>query len=379
MRSLDSARETCERYHPGLIKALADIPYAEREAPGSPVIDLFRAHGGVALLVPTQYGGHGADPVEAVRVQRAVGSLSPSLAAAVTMHHFTAAMLYSLADDTGRLTPAQLDLLHGVVPDQRVMASGWAEGRTQQNILTPVVAAVPVDGGYRLGGSKKPCSLARSMDLLTASITVPGADGSPEMALALVPVGSPGLTVHPFWANDVLAAAESDEIRFDDVFVPSDLVIRTSEADPHRIDDLQTAGFVWFEMLISAGYAGTASALVEHVLEREKGGTSERAALAVRVEAAFALLEGTARAVRDGVAGEEAVAQVLVARFAAQEALSEVAAQALELLGGLDFIRSSEHARLATAVRPLAFHPPSRSGAAEPLLKYFGGGPLELS
>ncbi|BFV59187.1 acyl-CoA dehydrogenase family protein [Kitasatospora sp. CMC57] len=379
MRSLDSARETCERYHPGLVKALADIPYAEREAPGSPVIDLFRANDGVALLVPAEYGGHGADPVEAVRVQRALGSLSPSLAAAVTMHHFTAAMLYSLAGDAGRLTGAQLDLLHGVVPAQRVMASGWAEGRTQQNILTPAVTAVPVEGGYRLGGSKKPCSLARSMDLLTASIAVPGADGTPEMALALVPADSPGLTVHPFWGNDVLAAAESDEVQLADVFVPEDLVIRTSEADPHRIDDLQTAGFVWFEMLISAGYAGAASALIEHVLDRGKGSAGERAAAAIRVEAAFALLEGAARAVRDGVTGEEAVAQVLVARFAAQEALNRAADQALELLGGLDFIRSSDHARLATAVRPLAFHPPSRGSAAEPLLKYFGGAPLELS
>src|SRR6476469_3092842 len=97
MRSLDSARESCERYHPGLAEALAQIPFAEREEPGSPVIDLFRKHGGAGLLVPTAHGGHGAGPVDAVRVMRAVGSYSPSLAAAVTMHHFTVAMLFALA------------------------------------------------------------------------------------------------------------------------------------------------------------------------------------------------------------------------------------------------------------------------------------------
>ncbi|WP_035793691.1 acyl-CoA dehydrogenase family protein [Kitasatospora mediocidica] len=379
MRSLESARETCERYHPGLIKALADIPFAEREAPGSQVVDLFREHGGVALLVPAEYGGHGADPLDAIRVQRALGAASPSLAAAVTMHHFTAAMLYALADGPGRLTAAQLELLHGIVPEQRLMASGWAEGRTQQNILTPAVTAAPVAGGYRLNGSKKPCSLARSMDLLTASIALPGEDGAYEMALALVGADSPGLSVHPFWGNDVLAAAESDEVQLADVFVPEDLVVRTSQDDPTRIEDLQTAGFVWFEMLISSGYAGAAAALVEHVLERGRGAATERAEVAVRVESAFALLEGAARAVQDGVTGDEAVAQVLVARFAAQEALSRSTDLALELLGGLDFIRSGDHARLATAVRPLAFHPPSRSSAAEPLLAYFGGAPLELS
>ena len=42
MRSLDEARNVCERYHPGMCAALADISLAEREAPGGPVLDIFR-------------------------------------------------------------------------------------------------------------------------------------------------------------------------------------------------------------------------------------------------------------------------------------------------------------------------------------------------
>jgi len=34
MRSLDEARNVCERYQPGLRAALAEIALAEREAPG---------------------------------------------------------------------------------------------------------------------------------------------------------------------------------------------------------------------------------------------------------------------------------------------------------------------------------------------------------
>ncbi|EFE72581.1 MULTISPECIES: acyl-CoA dehydrogenase family protein [Streptomyces] len=379
MRSLDSARAVCDRYHPGLLKALEGIPFAEREALGSPGIGLFRAHGGVGLLVPTEFGGHGADPVDAVRVQRALGAASPSVAAGVTMHHFTVSMLYSLAEHSGRLAPEQLDLLHRVVPDQVLMASGWAEGKTQQNIFTPSVVAEPVEGGYRLNGAKKPCSLAHSMELLTASIAVPGPDGTPELALALVPAGSPGLTVHRFWGNDVLAGSESEEIRLTDVFVPDGMVVRTTADDPHRLDDLQTAGVIWFEMLISAGYAGAAAALAELVLERGRGTASDRATVVINAESAFALLEGAARAVRDGVEGEEAVAQVLVARYAAQDALAKSAELSLELLGGVDFIQSSEHSRLAASVRPLIFHPPGRAATSGPLADYFNGASLDLS
>ncbi|GAA3378488.1 acyl-CoA dehydrogenase family protein [Streptomyces sannanensis] len=379
MRSLDRARAVCEQYHPGLLKALEEIPYDDREKPGGPAIDLFRAHGGVGLLIPAEFGGQGVTPLEAVRVQEALGAVSPSLAAATTMHHFTAAMLYALADQQDRLTPAQVDLLHRIVPEQRLMASGWAEGRTQQNILAPTVTAVPVEGGYRLSGSKKPCSLSGSMDLLTASISVPGADGSPELALAIVPADSDGLSVHPFWGSELLAAAESEEVRLQDVFVPEELVVRTSADDPHRLDDLQTAGFIWFVLLISAGYTGAASALVEDVVRRERGNPTERAALAIHHEAAVALLEGAARAVQSDVEGEEAVAGALVARYTVQEALVTNANRALELLGGMDFITGSPNARLAASIRPLAFHPPARPAAAEPLLRYFGGGHLDLA
>ncbi|MFG2121449.1 acyl-CoA dehydrogenase [Streptomyces sp. NPDC048710] len=380
MRSLDAARTVCERFHPGLLKELEQIPYAERERPGSPVIDLFRIHGGVGLLIPEAYGGHGAAPLEALRVQLALGALSPSLVAAVSMHHFTAAMLYSLAVKSGRLTAAQTELLHRIVPEQQVMASGWAEGRTAQNILKPAVTARPVEGGFLLSGSKKPCSLSGSMSLLTASIAIHGEEGGePELALALVPADAPGMSVHPFWGNDLLAGAESDEVRLEDVFVPAEMVVRAGADDPTRLDDLQSAGFVWFEMLISAGYAGSAAALVEQVLERQRGSAEERAALAVDMEATLALLEGVARGTGPEPGDEESVARVLIARYAVQNALPGIVARALELLGGLDFISNSASAQAAAATRALAFHPPSRLAAAEPLLAYFGGGPLVLA
>jgi alkylation response protein AidB-like acyl-CoA dehydrogenase len=379
LRSLDLARSVCERFHPGLLKELDQIPYTDRERPGSPVIDLFRIHGGVGLLIPEEYGGHGADAMDALRVQLALGAVSPSLVAAVSMHHFTVAMLYSLAVKEGRLTDEQTALLRRIVPDQQVMASGWAEGRTAQNILKPAVTARPVRDGFLLTGAKKPCSLSRSMSLLTASVAIHGDDGEPELALALVPADAPGLTVHPYWGNDLLAGAESDEVRLEDVFVPAGMVVRAGADDPHRLDDLQSAGFVWFEMLISAGYAGGALALVEQVLERERGSVAERASLAVDMEAAVALLEGVARATGPEPGDEESVARVLVARYAVQNALPDIASRALELLGGLDFISGSGAAQAAAALRALAFHPPSRAAAAEPLLRWFDGGELVLA
>jgi isobutylamine N-monooxygenase len=378
MRSLDTARAITEEYNPGLCAALAEIPLLDREAAGSPVIDLFRNHDGPSLLVPAEYGGAGADALAAVRVMRALGSYSPSLGAAVTMHHFTMAMLFSLAKTAARLTPAQLELLGRIAPERLIIASGWAEGKPDQNILIPAVTATPTEGGYLVNGGKKPCSLSHSMDLLTASVALP-VNGEPSLAVLLIPKNSPGLSVHPFWNTWVLAGSESDEVRLDDVFVPDEYVIRTEPDDPSRLDDLQTAGFVWFELLISSVYTGAASNLVARALDRGRGSVTDRAAAAVQLEAAVALLEGVARGVRDGMSGDEAVAAVLVARFAAQQALAEATDKAAELIGGIAYMQSSEISYLVSACRPLVFHPPSRGSTAEPLVQYFGGEPLRLS
>ncbi|RKS97112.1 alkylation response protein AidB-like acyl-CoA dehydrogenase [Streptomyces sp. 3211.6] len=379
MRSLTTARGICEQFHAGLLDALEELPLSAREGADSPVLELYRKHGGPGLLVPAAYGGAAAGPLEAVRVQRAIASLSPSLGVATTMHHFTVAMLFRLAQATGRLTPAQLKLMSAVASDGLLLASGWAEGRTDQNILAPSVVAERTPGGYRVNGAKKPCSLSGSMDVLTASVQVTEEDGRSALALMLIPASSPGVTTRPFWATPVLAASQSHEVRLTDVEVPEDLVIHSTPEDADRLDDLQTAGFTWFELLATSSYVGAASALVAQVLAGGRGSAPERAQLAVRMDAAVSLVEGAARSLEDGTGGDEAVAAVLTARYATQDLLSQTVDQAVEMLGGMAYIRSGEVAYLASAVRALAFHPPSRASVAAELAEYFAGGPLRLS
>src|SRR3954466_7816694 len=90
---LRQERETLEQLLPGLDRELAARPLAELEGPQSPIVALFRGAHGPALLIPEEMGGRGASPVDAVRVQRALGSRSPSLAIISTMHNFSVATL----------------------------------------------------------------------------------------------------------------------------------------------------------------------------------------------------------------------------------------------------------------------------------------------
>ncbi|MFE2828343.1 acyl-CoA dehydrogenase family protein [Streptomyces sp. NPDC059271] len=378
MRSLDAAREICESYLPGLLKNLDDIPLADLEKPESPGLTHFRTAKGPGLVIPKEYQGAGADPLQALAVVRAIGAVSPSLAVATTMHHFSVATLFTLADSI-KSSGMEWALLEGIAEQNLLVASGFAEGKPSQGILTPTMRAERAEGGFVINGSKKPCSLSRSMDLLTASVALPTPDGGSEMAVLLVPRQTDGITSHPFWQSWALAGAESNEVRLTDVFVDEQLIMRTELGEAGELDELQTVGFIWFELLISAAYVGMVSALVERLYRSGRGGESDRASLIAKLETANLLLEGVARMVMDGERGNESLAKTLVARYAVQDALGETVNRAVELLGGMAFITSSDVAYLAAVSHGLTFHPPSRTSFQGPFLEHVAGKPLRLA
>lgn len=379
MQFMEADRNICDKLLPGLRQQLAEIPLPELESEDSPAIEIFRAHGGTNLMVPAAYGGLGASALDAARVVRALGAVAPSMTIATTMHHFSLGTLFAVADAVGDGSGLEQILLKRVVEHRLLVASGFAEGRTGQGILAPTMQAQPVDGGFLINGSKKPCSLSRSMDVLTASVGVPLPDGSVGMGLLMLPADTPGVSVHPFWSTFALAGAESHEVRLTDVLVSPEHIIQPSPDIAAVMDELTTVGLIWFQLTVCAAYTGIASTLVEMVLERSRGSVSDRASLAVRIEAAAALVEGLARRIMDGETDNDTLATALVTRIAVQEAVNLTVNNAVELLGGMAFISSSDIAYLAAAAQAIAFHPPSRTSMADGLIDYYSGYPVVVA
>ncbi|MER6346428.1 acyl-CoA dehydrogenase family protein [Streptomyces sp. NPDC001595] len=378
MRFLERERTTLAKLLPDLDPALREIPLMELERAGSPGIGLFRDCGGPGLLVPESHQGRGAGALDALRVQRAIGSRSPSLAVATTMHHFSMATLVGL----GALGGDGLEwmLIEGVASANRIIASGFAEGRSGAGILEPSMTATVTGDGVRVNGVKRPCSLARSMDLLTASVLVPREDGQgDELAVALVPAESEGLSVSGFWSSTFLAGAESEQVTLTDVLVPPELLLRTAAPAGKQLDDLQTAGLIWFQVLMTGSYLGAAGALVERVLLNDRIPEHERVRLYVETEAAAATAEGVARRVDDGDLDESTLAQALAVRYGVQDALARIVPRAVELLGGLNFMTSDEIGHLAACANGLSLHPPSRSRMTAPFAAYLADRPLTIA
>lgn len=374
MRFMQADKDICDTLLPGLRERLAEIPLQRLESPDSPAIELFRRHGGTNLLVPAAYGGLDASALDATRVARVLGSLAPSMTIATMMHHFSIGTLYGLAEAVGAGNGLDELMLKRVPSEHLLVASGFAEGRTGQGILAPRIMAEPFEGGYVINGSKKPCSLAQSMDMLTASVGVRDDEGNVGMGLLMLPADTPGVSVQPFWSTFALAGSESHEVRLTDVFVTDEHIIKPTAELTEMMTELTTVGLIWFEMMACSAYVGVASALVAKVIDGARGSVSDRAALGVTIETAVALTEGLARRIDVGDVGNDALAGALVTRYAVQDAVARSVDQAVELLGGMAYVSSSDVAYLAAASHALAFHPPSRTSMSESLVAHWATG-----
>jgi alkylation response protein AidB-like acyl-CoA dehydrogenase len=376
MNFLKRDRATLEKFLPSLDAKLAEIPLMEIEQPGNPGLAMLRDLQGTGLLIPVEHGGKGATPVEAIQIHRAVAVRSPSLAIAMTMHNFSVATLveYLFYGDY------TVELLQQIAGGQLLVASGFAEGRAGTSILDPTMKATPQEGGgYRINGSKKPCSLSNSMHILTASVAVPNGNGNGghRRAVAVVPADAAGIDRRPFWSSTVLRGAESEEVRLTDVQISNEQLFFPEVEE--SLDQVEAGGFLWFELLVSASYLGVASALAERALAAGRGEATERAQLAIDVEGAMSSLEGVARAMLTGERDEAILVQALLVRFAVQQAIERIAARAAELLGGMAFIKSPDVSYLYAATRALAFHPPSRLSVAPALDGYLMGKPMQVA
>ena len=374
MTLLAREREQLNALFPSLDEALAALPLMQMEQPGNPAIPLFREHRGPSLLIPRDYEGKGATPLQALRVQIAIANRSPSLAVATTMHHFSVATVVEMVQ---RKVGSGFEwmLLQGIAKNNLYVASGFAEGRSGVGILNSAMKVERTNEGLIINGSKKPCSLSSSMNLLTASLVIPREDGEPELAIATIPVETAGIERRPFWKSPILAGAESDEIVLENVSVPSMLV--SYLGSPKQLDLIQARGFLWFELLISGSYLGVATALAERVLNDRKGNPSERVGLMIELEGAIAALEGIAAAMIDTTANEDQLlARALFVRYAVQGAIERATARSVELLGGMAFINSPEVSYLYSAARGLAFHPPGRASISTALDQHLYGEPL---
>lgn len=172
--------------------------------------ELIRASGLLALTIPRELGGLGADWPVLYRSLRRLAQADSALAHLFGFHH---------------LQVASLLLFGSAAQQQRVLRETTAGPLFWGNALNPAdkrALATPTDGGWRLNGPKSFCSGAVGSDRLTVSGW--HAD-TQSLLIAVLPTQREGVTVLSDWDAFGQKQTDSGTVEFDDVFVPHDDVL----------------------------------------------------------------------------------------------------------------------------------------------------------
>ncbi len=189
--------------------------------------DLRRA-GLLALCIPREYGGLGADFPTYARVSTAIAKHCAATAFTFNMHSCNLMWIGMLADQVA-MQPAERRLLNllrtrhykRVVEDGAIFAQPISEGGPGVSVGTPYsTSAKPVPGGWVITGRKIFASLAGEADYYgTACTEVGGTDTADTLYLA-VAADSNGIKVIDDDDLVGMRGTVSRTIIFDNVFVP---------------------------------------------------------------------------------------------------------------------------------------------------------------
>ena len=360
------------RHHlPELADKLEALGLLAAEDPATSVVGLWKENDGPRLTAPKDLGGLGATCVETLELQRGIGYLSPSLAAASTMHHLSVAGLADFAETADEET---VGLIKSLIENRTVFASGFSEGTISGSVFRPTMGATPADGGYTVSGSKKPCSLADSMDCVMASVLL---DDTGQRAITLIWNGSPGLSVAPLWTSSPLSAAQTHEVIFQDVFVPNDLMIVSDVADPDGRNE--KSGYVLFGLIITAGYIGAATRLALKLANRADFSEADFVELFSPVEGVWRALRMIAKRYDAGDRSDDLFADLLWIRLGLRDQLQTAVARLVSRVGGVAFATDPEVAYLSSCISAYSFHPPTLRESGTFLLDHELRGEINLT
>lgn len=319
--------------HAGLIDSLRQDAAAWDASAGLPteVVRAVADSGFLAADLPTEHGGRGWSPAEVGELCAELGGVCSALRALVTVQGMVAAALlrWGDRDQRARWLPA-------MARGDLVAAFAATEAGAGSELSAVDTSVDPAGGGFRVRGRKLWVTFGQFADVFL----VLGRSGGHPVT-ALVEADRPGVAVEPVTGQLGMRAARIAHVRFDDVAIPSGNLV----APPgYGLSHVAGTALDHGRFTVAWGCAGMAESCLDHtaahVLGRSQGGTrladhdGVRALLGrclVEVTAARQVCARAAALRRDGA--PEAIAETVLAKYAAARAASRVAERAVRLHG----------------------------------------------
>jgi alkylation response protein AidB-like acyl-CoA dehydrogenase len=221
-----------------------------------------RAAGLLALTVPEEYGGLGANELDFVPVLEHIAWGDASTALALGMHLSNIGQLVE-----GKLWPERLPALCREIVEQGAMLNA---AQAEPQLGSPSFGGVPAtvarrDGtnGWRLNGRKIYTTGAPGLRYLLVLAALEEPDHPVRLGTFLVPNDAPGVRIDKTWDAMALRASGSDDLVLDDAKVADDALL---DVRPVGAPDPRAAlGLPWGAITLVAVYTGLALAARDEV------------------------------------------------------------------------------------------------------------------
>lgn len=317
-------------------------------------IELLRDEGLLAMAVPTELGGGGANIRQLAAVQAELARHCGATALASSMHQHVVAFT---AWRFRRGLPGAEATLRRVADDGIVLLSTGGGDFTH-----PKGTAIRVEGGYEVSGTKSFVSQAPVGAALSTMFVHDDPEQGRRVLNMAVPVASEGVVVMDNWDALGMRGTGSHDVVFQDVFVPDERVLA---ARPYGVIDGPLQVIVSIAMpIISAVYLGVATgafeAAVEHARARSGGPLVHRqiGLMAHRLRVAGWALDGALDEVGDDPdPSMERLGAALAAKREIALAGVEVCDLAMEVASGAAYLKGSPIERAYRDIRAAKFHP----------------------
>lgn len=324
---------------------------------GTFVADSYEALQQSGLLrasVPVEFGGEGATITQVTALQRELGHHCGATALASAMHqHVTAFTAWRYR----RGLPGAEATLRKVAEQGLVLLSTGGGDYTHPN-----GTAVKVDGGYLLNGHKRFASQSPVAGAVSTMFTYDDPQNGRRVLNVAVPFSAEGVAVLPTWDALGMRGTGSDDLLFDDVFVPDAQVLANR---PYGVVDgpLQVISSIAFT-IISGAYLGVAEAAYtaalttarnrpDDVLLQRQLGLMEH-----KLKVASWALDGALAVVGDDPTPDvDTTLAVMTAKREISTAGIEVCDLAMEVAGGSSYFTGGVLERCYRDIRAAKFHP----------------------
>ena len=342
-------------------------------------LERLRETGYLAMPVPVDLGGGGADLATVCQAQGVLAGGCASTALAINMHVFglgSAAEAHAEGEEESRM-------ILEIAASGMVIGGSFTDAATGLNVRTSATPARRVEGGYVVSGRKSFCSLAPVLDLFYGTAQV--VDDGPLLVFGL-PRETKGLRFEDTWDTMSMRGTGSWDVIFDDVFVPAAMAREATFTDWQRPNERM---FAWFSFTVASVYLGIARAAQsftrDYVSSRTLGGMSlpmarqpgtifSAAEIETLLRPAEALLSESIRRRAVEVLTADDIAAV---KYVAVNAAVAAVDRCLRMTGGHGLYRRLPLERYYRDVRAGPVHPPNNDGAFETIGKAALGIPID--